>query len=165
MNSNQNSIVRFNFVLTAVFVVVTALAVIIFSPALRSMVAVVDLVLFAIGVATFIWGYFSAVQRSRSDEISVAGLFLLIDKVAPKSIMRAMNAALAIQIIVGLAGAIIRGSTNGKPGSTLAFGVLVPLLGLGLNGLWASKHGSFGARTLPGGSTPEGEIGKDGGHG
>ncbi|MEY3582871.1 MAG: hypothetical protein RLZ02_1824, partial [Actinomycetota bacterium] len=85
MNSKQNSIVRFNFVLTAVFVVVTALAVIIFSPVMRSSVAAVDLVLFAIGVATFIWGYFSAVQRSRSDEISVAGLFLLIDKVAPKS--------------------------------------------------------------------------------
>ena len=165
MNGKQNSLVRFNFVLTAVFVAVTALAVIFFSPAMRSLVAAVDLVLFAIGVAAFIWGYFSAVQRSRSDEISVAGLFLLIDKVAPKSIMRAMNAALFTQIIVGLAGAIIRGSTNGKPGSTLAFGVLVPLLGLGLNGLWASKHGSFGARTLPGGSTPEGEIGKDSGHG
>jgi hypothetical protein len=50
-------------------------------------------------------------------------------------------------------------------GSTLAFGVLVPLLGLGLNGLWASKYGTFGKRILPEVSAPEGEIGKDGAHG
>ena len=163
--SKQNLIIKANVALTTVFVVVTALAVIVFNPLLRNMVATVDLALFAIGVASFIWGYFSAVQRSRTDEISVAGLFLLIDKVAPKSIMRMMNSALAVQALVGLAGAIIRGSTNGKPGSTLAFGVLVPLLGLGLNGLWASKYGIFVARSLSGGSTSEGEIGKDGGHG
>ena len=163
--SKQNLIIKANVALTTVFVVVTALAVIVFNPLLRNVVATVDLALFAIGVASFIWGYFSAVQRSRTDEISVAGLFLLIDKVAPKSIMRMMNSALAVQALVGLAGAIIRGSTNGKPGSTLAFGVLVPLLGLGLNGLWASKYGIFVARSLSGGSTSEGEIGKDGGHG
>jgi hypothetical protein len=128
-------------------------------------VAIVDLLLFAIGVATFIWGYFSAVQRSRSDEISVAGLFLLIDGVASKSVMRVMNSALAIQVTVGLGGAIIRRSTDGVAGSTLAFGVLVPLLGLGLNGLWASKYGSFGKRILDQVSAPEGQIGKDGEHG
>ena len=161
----QSFIIKANIALTVFFVVVTALAVIVFNPVLRNLVAVVDLTLFAIGVATFIWGYFSAVQRSRTDEISVAGLFLLIDKVAPKTIMKMMNSALALQAIIGLSGAIIRGSTNGKPGSTLAFGVLVPLLGLGLNGLWASKYGIFVARSLSGGSTSEGEIGKDGGHG
>jgi hypothetical protein len=76
-----------------------------------------------------------------------------------------MNSALAIQVIVGLGGAIIRRSTDGVDGSTLAFGVLVPLLGLGLNGLWASKYGMFGKRILGEVSAPEGEIGKDGAHG
>jgi len=158
-------IVKLNGALTAVFVVITVLAVVVFNSPLRRLVAIVDLVLFAIGVATFIWGYFSAVQRSRSDEISVAGLFLLIDGVASKSVMRVMNSALAIQVTVGLGGAIIRRSTDGVAGSTLAFGVLVPLLGLGLNGLWASKYGSFGKRILDQVSAPEGEIGKDGEHG
>ena len=69
-------IVKLNAALTAIFVVVTVLAVVVFNSPLRRLVAIVDLLLFAIGVATFIWGYFSAVQRSRSDEISVAGLFL-----------------------------------------------------------------------------------------
>ena len=158
-------IVKLNAALTAIFVFVSVLAVAIFNSPLRKLVAIVDLLLFAVGVATFIWGYFSAVQRSRSDEISVAGLFLLIDGVAAKSVMRIMNSALTIQVVVGLGGAIVRRSTDGVSGSTLAFGVLVPLLGLGLNGLWASKNGTFGKRIVPEVSAPEGEIGKDGAHG
>ena len=158
-------IVKLNTALTAIFVIVSVLAVAIFNSPLRKLVAIVDLLLFAVGVATFIWGYFSAVQRSRSDEISVAGLFLLIDGVATKSVMRIMNLALTIQVVVGLGGALVRRSTNGVSGSTLAFGVLVPLLGLGLNGLWASKNGTFGKRIVPEVSAPEGEIGKDGAHG
>ena len=67
-------IVKLNAALTAVFVIITVLAVVVFNAPLRRLVAIVDLVLFAIGVAAFIWGYFSAVQRSRSDEISVAAL-------------------------------------------------------------------------------------------
>ena len=95
----------------------------------------------------------------------MAGLFLLIDGVATKSVMRIMNSALTVQVVVGLGGAIVRRSTDGVSGSTLAFGVLVPLLGLGLNGLWASKNGTFGKRIVPEVSAPEGEIGKDGAHG
>lgn len=158
-------IVKMNAALTAIFVIVSVLAVAFFNSPMRKLVAIVDLLLFAVGVATFILGYFSAVQRSRSDEISVAGLFLLIDGVATKSVMRIMNSALAVQVVVGLGGALVRRSTNGVSGSTLAFGVLVPLLGLGLNGLWASKFGSFGKRILPDVSAPEGEIGKDSAHG
>jgi hypothetical protein len=159
------TLVRINMVLTALFVVFTTVAAAVFSPELRVAVAVFDLALFAIGVSTFILGYFSAVQRSRYDEISVAGLFLLLDKVADRSTAVKMNSALAVQTIVGLTGAIVRGSTDGKPGSTLAFGVLVPLLGLGLNGMWASKHGVFEARNLPNVSADESDIGKDGQHG
>ena len=79
--------------------------------------------------------------------------------------MRLMNSALAIQVVIGLGGAIIRRSTDGVSGSTLAFGVLVPLLGLGLNGLWASKYGTFGKRIIGQVSAPEDEIGKDSAHG
>ena len=107
-------IVKLNAALTAIFVIVSVLAVAIFNSPLRKLVAIVDLLLFAVGVATFIWGYFSAVQRSRSDEISVAGLFLLIDGVATKSVMRIMNSALAIQVAVGLGGALVRRSTMGS---------------------------------------------------
>ena len=139
-------IVKLNAALTAVFVVVSVLAVVVFNSPLRRLVAIVDLLLFAIGVATFIWGYFSAVQRSRGDEISVAGLFGLAGSVAPRRITIAMNSCLATQAVIGLIGAIVRGSTDGRAGSTLAFGVLVPIFGLGLNGLWSSRLGVFPPR-------------------
>ena len=64
-----------------------------------------------------------------------------------------MLAALGVQTVVGIAAAIARPSTDGKAGSVLAFGVLVPMLGLGLNGLWASRHGVFEERGAPAGNT------------
>ena len=33
--------------------------------------------------------------------------------------------------------------------SFLAFGILVPMMGLGMNGLWASVHGKFSPRITP----------------
>lgn len=66
---------RINLFLTSLFLVATVVAAVVFTPATRGVGVVVDLVLFSIGVAAFIWGYFSAVQRSRVDEISVASLY------------------------------------------------------------------------------------------
>lgn len=137
---------RANVVLTAIFAVVTALAVGVFDDFWRVVVVVVDLALFAVGVVTFILGYFGAVGRSRSEEISVPGVFLLTGSVAPTATRGAMWSCLGVQVAVGLAGGILRSSTNGQAGSVLAFGVLVPMLGLGLNGWWASRHGSFPPR-------------------
>ena len=137
---------RVNVVLTAVFVVVTALAVVVFDGFWRTSVVVMDLGLFAVGVVTFILGYFAAVSRSRSEEISVAGVFLLGGEVATTHVRRVMWACLSVQVVGGLTGAILRSSTDGQPGSVLAFGVLVPMLGLGLNGWWASRHGTFPPR-------------------
>ena len=88
-------------------------------------------------------------QRSRVDEISVASLYFLSGQVADKQVQKIMNGSLIAQLVIGLAGAIARSSTDGKAGSTLAFGVLVPLLGLGLNGLWASQFGTFTPREHP----------------
>ena len=140
---------RVNLFLTALFLVATSVAAVVFTPATRAVGVAIDLVLFGIGVAAFIWGYFSAVQRSRVDEISVASLYLLTSQVANKQVQKTMNGCLIAQLVIGLAGAIARSSTDGKAGSTLAFGVLVPLLGLGLNGLWASQFGSFTPRDQP----------------
>ena len=140
---------RVNLFLTALFLVATSVAAVVFTPATRAVGVAIDLVLFGVGVAAFIWGYFSAVQRSRVDEISVASLYLLTGQVANKQVQKTMNGCLIAQLVVGLAGAIARSATDGKAGSTLAFGVLVPLLGLGLNGLWASQFGTFTPREQP----------------
>lgn len=140
---------RVNLFLTMLFLFATIVAAVVFTPAMRAAGVAVDLVLFGVGVAAFIWGYFSAVQRSRVDEISVASLYFLSGQVANKQVQKTMNGCLIAQLVIGLAGAIARSSTDGKAGSTLAFGVLVPLLGLGLNGLWASQFGTFTPRDQP----------------
>jgi hypothetical protein len=37
-------------------------------------------------------------------------------------------------------------SDDGSPGTSLAVGILVPMFGLGLNGLWCAFHGVFPRR-------------------
>lgn len=116
------------------------------------------LALFAAGIVAFLWGWWAAVQRSRTEQMAVAELYLLMGPAIPRSVARTMNAALTVQIVVALATAFARNSTDGKAGSTLAFGVLVPMFGLGLNGLWAAEHGTFGPRSLRAGvSTAAGD--------
>lgn len=139
----MNILVRINIFGTGIFVVSAIAAAVVFTPVFRTLGVVVAVVLFGVGVAAFIWGYFTAVQRSRYDNISVASLFLLLGDVADSNVRRLMNGCLTVQVSCGLVTALVRTSTEGRSGSTLAFGVLVPLFGIGLNGLWASRHGSF----------------------
>lgn len=141
------AIIRINAVFTLLFLVSASLAVAFFDQPWKTIAVVVCLASFSVGVVAFLWGYWSAVQRSREDNISVAAMYFLIDKCAPKSVARQMNGLLTVQVLVGLVTAGMRSSTDGKRGSTLAFGILVPMLGLGLNGLWAAFHGHFEPRT------------------
>jgi hypothetical protein len=102
-------------------------------------VAVLDLILFVAGLAAFAAALVRAAARSRREELSVAGLFLLTGS-APVAVRRAMLGALAVQTVVAIATAAAR------PFTPLAFGVLVPTLGLGACGLWAARHGTFPPR-------------------
>ncbi len=139
-------IVRANEVLTGAFAATSVPAVIFFEQPWKVIAVVASLGCFSIGVVAFLWGYWTAVQRSRRDNIAVASLYFLADKSAPRSVSMRMNSLLAAQVIVGLATALLRSSTDGKAGSTLAFGILVPVLGLGLNGLWGAQNGEFPPR-------------------
>ena len=57
---------------------------------------------------------------------------------------------LLIQVVAALGTAIWRiDGPDGSPGSSLAVGLLVPMFGLGLNGLWAAYHADFGKRMDP----------------
>lgn len=159
-------IIRVNTVGTAVFAASGSWAAVVFDGVAKAQGVVVDLVLFTIGVVAFLWGYFSAVQRSRTSQMSVAELYLLLGTAIPARVKRVMNLLLLIQVVTAIATATTRlntpssegGSTNG---STLAFGVLVPVLGLGLNGMWAATHGSFPPRatTTRSDDTRDPEIG------
>lgn len=107
----------------------------------------VSMLLFAIGVVTTLWAYTRALERSRVEEVGVANLYLLTGPTAPPQVKRAMSAALIVQVVAAIAGAWIgvvgldKGDLN-----ALAFGVLVPMFGVGMNGVWAARHGSYGPR-------------------
>jgi hypothetical protein len=132
-------IVLLDWIGTGVFVAVATLATILPDDAARP-AAVVDLVLFAVGVVTFLWAYAVAVSRSRTDALSIAGLYFLADDAAPRPTRIRLRIALAVQVVVAIVSASIRLYTS------VAFGVLVPMFGLGLMGLWGARHGRFAAR-------------------
>lgn len=130
---------------TAVF---TALAVgaAVAPDALALPAAVVDLALFGLGLAAFAGALVVAAGRSRREELSVAGVFLLTGS-APGAVRRLLLGALVVQTAVALA------TAGARPFTPLAFGVLVPTFGLGACGLWAARHGSFPSK---GASSPVG---------
>lgn len=140
--------VRADLVGTAAFVVVAAVAVAWQSSRpLQVVMAVLSMVLFAGGAFTGLAAYVRALERSRIDEIGVANLYLLTGRTASAAVKRTMTLALAVQVVVGLAGAIVGAVGLGQDEvNTLAFGILVPMYGIGLNGFWAVRHGSFGPR-------------------
>jgi LytS/YehU family sensor histidine kinase len=77
-------------------------------------------------------------------------VFLLTGGTAPAAVKRLMNGLLAGQVVVAITGATagVVGLDEGKL-NALAFGVLVPMVGIGLNGLWGARHGTYGPRADP----------------
>ena len=144
----NDTIIRANLVMTAVFTATAAYAAAVFSTPAQWVGAVTAMVLFGIGVFAFIWSYWSAVQRSRTDEISVTQLYLLMGDAIPAPVRRTMNLTLLVQVVVAVSTTLSRpNGPDGNPGSSLAVGFLVPMLGFGLNGLWAASHGNFAPRS------------------
>lgn len=122
---------------TIVFVLAAVAATV--ASAMRPVGVAVSLALFGLGCIAFLWAYAIAVERSRTSEIGVGGLYFLAG-CAPSSVRRLMMGAVAVQTVVAVATASIR------PFTTVAFGILVPMYGLGMAGLWAARHGSFPTR-------------------
>lgn len=143
-----DAIIRLNLILTAAFALTASYAAAVFSTTSQWVGAVTAMVLFMIGVFTFLWSYWNAVQRSRHDEISVTQLYLLMGSAIPAQVRRTMNLTLIVQFATAISTTLARpDGPDGNPGSSLAVGFLVPMLGFGLNGLWAAFHGNFSTRT------------------
>ncbi len=104
--------------------------------------AALALVIFGIGCALFLAALFIGAQRSRDAEMSVAGWFFL-SGVAPPDVRWNLLGSLAVEVVVAFATALAR------PYSTLAFGILVPVYGLALAGLWGARHGVYPPRRSP----------------
>jgi hypothetical protein len=162
-------IIRVNLAATALFGVTAAYAAASFTTTAQWVGAVTALSLFAVGVFAFLWSYWNAVQRSRTEEISVTQLYLLLGPAIPAAVRRTMNLTLLLQVVIATVTTFARpNGPDGNPGSSLAVGFLVPMLGFGLNGLWAAYHGTFSLRRLPGADpVPAGDdpIGQNADHG
>lgn len=140
-------LVRLDLAGTAVFAVTAALAAGLFTTAWQWVGAITALALFTIGVFAFLWSYYNAVQRSRTEEIAVTQLYFLAGDPTPAPVRRTMLGALVVQVLIATVTALARpNGPDGRPGSSLALGFLVPMFGFGLNGLWAAYHGRFPPR-------------------
>lgn len=102
--------------------------------------AALSLGLFAVGTGALLWAYALGVSRSRMELITVPGLFFLVGEVAPPTTRRPLRTAVAVQVVAVVAAASIR------PFTAVAFGVLAPVFGLGLMGMWGGRYGFFPPR-------------------
>jgi hypothetical protein len=100
----------------------------------------VALLLFLVAVGTFVSAFALGLARStRGDNVAVANLFFLQGS-APKPVRRTFLWMFLVCLAVTV------GTAAWEP-----FGVLVPMLPIGLAGMWAARYGVFPPR-LP--STP-----------
>ena len=98
--------------------------------------------LFLGGCAAFVWAFLVVAGRSRTERIELAQVWFLTGPSTPAAVRRSLLASLAVEVVVGVATASVR------PYTSLAAGVLVPMWGLGLCGLWAARHGVFPPRPM-----------------
>jgi hypothetical protein len=75
------------------------------------------------------------VRSSRGDDVTVPGLFFLSNGAAPASVRKHLMASLGVAIVVAIA------TVKANP-----FSALVPMLTLGLAGMWSARHGTFPPR-------------------
>lgn len=133
---------------TVVFAVSAVAAVL--TEAARGEATIVALVLFATGLLTFLVAYGRAIGRSREVVLGVGGIYFLAGS-APRAVQVRLLGALAAQTVV----AIVTSSL--EPYTSVAFGMLVPMFGLGMAGLWGAFHGEFPERAAPSASLPADE--------
>jgi hypothetical protein len=130
-------IVRASWAGTAVFTVVSFVAVLV--DGARGVAVAVDLALFVAGTAVFVVALARAIGRSRTEQITLPGLFFL-SGTAPDGVRRQLLASVIVQVVVAFVTAGVR------PYTSLAFGILVPVYGLGLAGLWGATRGTYAPR-------------------
>lgn len=111
------------------------------SDSVRNIVAIGCAAVFVAGAALFSWAFLIAAGRSRREDVTVAGAFFLAGSIEAPDRRWAFG-LLTAQTLIGLAGA------GADPYTTMAFGILVPMFGLGVIAFLGSAHGVFRQRKL-----------------
>jgi hypothetical protein len=121
--------------------IVTAVAADVAPSTLEPVALAVAAALFAAGCVIFFWSFLVMAGRSRTERLELAEVYFLSGPPTPKAVRRSLLGAFAVEVVAALATAGVR------PYTSLAAGVLVPMYGLALCGLWAARHGAFPPRT------------------
>ena len=128
-------IVVVGWVANALFLVTAVPAVITDSDTVEAVAIATALVLFFLGMGAFTYAFAVAVARTtRGDNVVVANLFFL-EGSAPRSVRREFLSLFLVSLVIAAA------TAAWEP-----FGVLVPVLPIGLAGTWAARHGTFPPR-------------------
>jgi hypothetical protein len=131
-------IVVWSWATTALFTAI-AVPVAFGASALEGVAIGVSLTLFAASLVVWVYAFGLAVVRSsRGDDITVPSLFFLSSGAAPPLVRRHLLGSLGVAVVVTF------GTVKANP-----FGALVPMLALGLTGMWAARHGTFPPRSIP----------------
>jgi len=108
---------------------------------------VVSLALFLVGTIVFVLAYLTAIGRSREVLIGMGGLFFLAGGTAPLRVSRHLMGSFAAQCVLAVATTVVGLFTvPADVTNPVAFGVLVPIYGLGLAGLWSARFGTYAER-------------------
>jgi hypothetical protein len=129
------AIVRAGWLANVVFAITAIPAAITSDDAIVAVAVAVALVLFLLAIVAYVYAFAVAVSRStRGDNVAVANLFFLQGS-APRSVQRDFLWMFLACV------AIVAGTIAWEP-----FGVLVPMLPIGLAGVWAARYGTFPPR-------------------
>lgn len=126
-------IVTVSWLTTGVFAV-TAVADRVGIDVLEPVATVTALAFFGVGIVVWFVAFARAVRRSRTEEITLGGLFFLVGT-APRPIRFQLMGSLIVAI-----------AAAGATATAAPFGVLEPVLPLALAGLWGARHGTFAPR-------------------
>jgi hypothetical protein len=115
----------------------------------QTALVIVGTVLFIVGCIVGFAAYVIAIARSRRDAIGMGGLFFLSGS-APARVQRHLLGSFVVECVVAIATASVGFATvPADSNNSLAVGVLTPMYGLGLAGLWGARHGRFAPRAAP----------------
>jgi hypothetical protein len=134
-NAPGRPILVSGWIANALFAVTAIPAAIVGEDAIEAVAIAVALLLFFIAIGAFAYAFAIALARStRGDNVAVANLFFL-DGSAPRQVRRDFLVLFLVCLAIAAA------TAAWEP-----FGVLVPMLPVGLAGVWAARHGKFPPR-------------------
>ena len=105
--------------------------------------AALSCLFFLVGTVALLWAFALGISRSRLEEVTIPGLFLLSAPAAPPAVRRRFRRAVVLEMVVVVGAAALH------PFTEVAFGVLAPLFGLGCMAVWGGRHARFEDRPAP----------------